>query len=45
MATNPGLSRTQRWLQSFIIEPGTDDEALASEAVKREFVGEVGDFK
>ena len=44
MATNPGLSRTQRWLQSFIIEPGTDEQALASDPVRKEFAGDVSEM-
>lgn len=41
MPTNPDLARTQRWLQNFIIEPGTDEQALASESVKNEYAGDV----
>jgi len=41
MPTNPDLTRTQRWLQNFIIESGTDEKALASESVQNEFAGDV----
>lgn len=41
MPTNPDLARTQRWLQNFIVEPGTDEQALASESVKNEYAGDV----
>lgn len=45
METDPGLSRTQRWLQSFIIEPAdTDEAALAAEAVKALHPGDVGEI-
>ena len=44
MATDPGLRRTQGWLQSFIVEPGTDEQALASEPVKKEFAGDIGEM-
>jgi hypothetical protein len=41
MPTNPDLAQTQRWLQNFIVEPGTDEQALASEPVKSEYDGDV----
>ena len=39
MATNPGLVRTQRWLQAFVVTPGQDDEVLASPTLRDEFAG------
>jgi len=38
---NIGLERTQRWLQSFIITPGSDEESLASTVVRAAFDGNV----
>ena len=42
--SNPGLARTQRWLQKFIMAPGTASEALAAPAVRKEFAGEVAEL-
>jgi hypothetical protein len=33
---DPGLARTQRWMQAFILAPGTDEEALAAPQVEAE---------
>lgn len=42
MPAETGLSRTQRWLQEFIVSPAnTDEEALRSDAVRAEFAGDV----
>ena len=34
MAIKPGLARTQRWMQSVIMHPGSDEEAVASEVAQ-----------
>ena len=34
MATKPGLAPTQRWMQSVIMHPGSDEEAVASEVAQ-----------
>ena len=34
MAPKPGLARTQRWMQSVIMHPGSDEEAIASEVAQ-----------
>ena len=34
MASKPGLARTQRWMQSVIMHPGSDEEAVASEVAQ-----------
>ncbi len=36
MPRDPGLGRLQRWLQAVILHPGSDHEAVASQAAKAE---------
>ena len=38
---DPGLVRTQRWMQAFILAEGEDEEALHAEAVQAEVPAEV----